>query len=243
MTRCDVATVNPAPQIARTAIIGNPYRPLLDGRQLRIDHDTVIEAGVWIGHYTTIGEGVKICADSILEDFVGVQARTFIGSRVLVSARSWLGIGVTVNNDSVVKGHIGDNSWIGAHCRVSGDLIHRQLDPSLPWDDPAAEESAPTIENGAFIGWRAVIVGGVKIGAGAYVCAGALITRDVPAGHIAWGRNQIVHPRDWRGELGKSPFFHEFLSSEAADCTPGLCPCSPLTASTAEAAELPGAAA
>lgn len=70
VTRCDVATVSPTAHIARTAIVGNPYRPLLDGRQLRMDRDTVIEAGVWIGHYTAIGQGVKICADSTIEDFV-----------------------------------------------------------------------------------------------------------------------------------------------------------------------------
>jgi serine acetyltransferase len=58
-----------------------------------------------------------------------------------------------------------------------------------------------------FVGWRAVPVGAVNIGAGAYVCAGALVTRDVPAGYTASGRNQITHPSRWCGALGKSPFF------------------------------------
>jgi hypothetical protein len=96
---------------------------------------------------------------------------------------------------------------------VAGDLIHRQLDPSTPWDDPAAEESSPMVADGAFVGWRAVIIGGVNIGAGAYVCAGALITKDVPAGHIGCGRNEILAPSEWRGALGKSPFFHEAVGS------------------------------
>lgn len=215
MTRCDAATIDPTAQIAPTAIIGNPFRPLLDGRQVRVDRDTTIGAGVWIGQYTTIGQGVTIGTDSILEDFVGVQPGAMIGSRVLVTSRSSIGIGVRVDHDSVIKGHIGDYARIGAGCRIAGDLIHRQLDPSIPWDDPAAEEPAPIVEDRAFVGWRAVIVGGVNIGAGAYVCAGALITKDIPAGHIACGRNQIMHPRAWPGALGKSPFFQDPRRSTA----------------------------
>lgn len=208
MTRPDTASTYPAAQIARTAIIGNPFRPLLDGRHLGVGNPPVLGDGVWIGHYTTVGHGVTVGAGSILEDYVGIQPRAEIGSRVLISSRSWIGLGATIGDDSVIKGHIGDYSRIGANCRISGDLIHRQLDPTIPWDDPTAEEPAPIVGDGTFIGWRALIIGGINIGAGVYVCAGALITKDIPAGYIAYDRNQIIHPRSWPGALGKSPFFY-----------------------------------
>jgi acetyltransferase-like isoleucine patch superfamily enzyme len=207
MIRRNPATVDPTAKVAPTAVLGSPFRPLLDGRQVQVDCDTTVAAGVWIGEYTTVGRGVTIGAGSSLEDFVCVQQRSKIGSGVVVATRAYIGIGVTVGDDSVVRGHIGDYAQIGARCRVAGDLVHRQLDPSIPWDDPAAEEPAPIIEDGAFVGWRAVIVGGVNVRAGAYVCAGALVTKDVPAGHIACGRNKIMHPSAWPGALGKSPFF------------------------------------
>jgi bifunctional N-acetylglucosamine-1-phosphate-uridyltransferase/glucosamine-1-phosphate-acetyltransferase GlmU-like protein len=194
--------------VAPTAIIGTPFRPLLDGRELDIDQDPVIAPGVWIGHYTTVGRGVMVGPGSILEDFVGIEPGAQIGSRVLVTSRSWIGIGATVGDNSVIKGYIGDHARIGRGCRIFGDLIHRQLNPSVPWDDPAAEEPAPIVGDGAFVGWRAVIVGGVNIGAGAYVCAGALITKDVPAGYIAYGRNKFTSPSSWPGALGKSSFFY-----------------------------------
>ena len=79
--------IDPTAQIAETAIINSPFRPLLDGRQLKADGATAIGARVWIGQYATIGPGVTIGADSILEDFVGVQPATVIGSRVLVAGR------------------------------------------------------------------------------------------------------------------------------------------------------------
>jgi UDP-3-O-[3-hydroxymyristoyl] glucosamine N-acyltransferase len=206
---CHVTTMFPAAYIAPTAIIGNPFRPLLDGREVQVDRATEIGAGVWIGHFATVGQGVMIGAGSILEEYVAIQARSEIGSRVVVASRSYIGIGVTVGDDSVIKGHVGDNSRVGAGCRIAGDLIHRQLDPSIPWDDPDAEEPAPVVGDGAFVGWRALVVGGVNIGRRAYVCAGALITKDVPAGHIAHGRNQITAPGRWAGALGKSAFFDD----------------------------------
>ncbi len=214
MTRNDAATIDPTAQIAPTAVIGSPFRPLLGGRQLRVDRDTVIAAGAWVGQFTTIGRGVTIGASSMVEDYVGIEAGTVIGERVVVASRAWVGIGVTVGDDSVIKGHIGDSARIGARCRIAGDLIHRQLDPSLGWDDPDSAEPAPIVADGAFVGWHAVVIGGVNIGAGAYVCAGALVTRDVPAGHIASGRNQIMHPSRWPGALAKSPFFRDARSSE-----------------------------
>jgi UDP-3-O-[3-hydroxymyristoyl] glucosamine N-acyltransferase len=207
VTISGTTTMFPAAYIAPTAIIGNPFRPLLDGRELQVDRATEIGAGVWIGHFTTVGQGVMIGAGSILEEYVAIHPRSEIGSRVVITTRSWIGMGVTVGDDSVIRGHVGDNSRIGAGCRIAGDLIHRQLDPSIPWDDPDAEEPAPVVGDGAFVGWRALVVGGVNIGPRAYVCAGALITRDVPAGYIAYGRNQTKQPGNWPGALGKSAFF------------------------------------
>jgi len=203
VTTSDGGAMVPDAYIAPTAIVGKPFRPLLDGREVRVDRATEIGAGVWIGHYTTVGQGVTIGAGSILEEFVVVESRSEIGSRVILRSRSYIGMGVTVGDESVIRGHVGDRSRIGAGCRIFGDLIHRQLDPSIPWDDPGSEEPAPVIGDRAFVGWRAMVVGGVSVREGAYICAGALITKDIPAWHIAHSRNQIVHPDSWPGTLGK----------------------------------------
>jgi acetyltransferase-like isoleucine patch superfamily enzyme len=207
MTTGDAARIDPTAQIAPSAVLDNPFRPLLDDRQVQAESQTVIAAGVWIGQFSTIGAGVTIGENSLVEDYVGILTGAVIGERVVVASRSWVGMGATVGDDSVIKGHIGDSARIGKGCRVAGDLIHRQLDPSLAWDVPGSEEPAPRVEDGAFVGWRAVVIGGVNIGPGAYVCAGALVTKDVPAGYIASGRNRLTHPSQWRGDLGKSPFF------------------------------------
>ena len=43
------------------------------------------------------------------------------------------------------------------------------------------------IEDGAAIGANATVLPGVRIGAGALVAAGAIVTRDVPPGMLAIG--------------------------------------------------------
>jgi UDP-3-O-[3-hydroxymyristoyl] glucosamine N-acyltransferase len=207
VTRIGAATIDPTAHIAQTAVIGSQFRRLLDGRQVQVDRDTVIAARAWIGEFTVIGRGVRIGADALVEDYASIQANSEIGKRVVVASRAWVGLGVRVGDDSVIKGHVGDSARIGTGCRIAGDLIHRQIDPSGGWDDPASEEPSPVVKDNAFVGWRAVIVGGINIGEGAYVCAGALVTRDVPAGYVACGRNEIMPPSEWPGALGKSPFF------------------------------------
>jgi UDP-3-O-[3-hydroxymyristoyl] glucosamine N-acyltransferase len=207
MTSSYASVLDPTAQIAATAIISGPFRPLLDGRRIAGDRDTAIAAGVWVGQFTVVGHGVMIGQDSLVEDYVSIQAGSTIGRRVVIATRSYVGLGAVIGDDTVIRGHVGDSARVGARCRIAGDLIHRQLDPSLGWDDEGSEEPAPVVADGAFVGWRAVVVGGVNIGAGSYICAGALVTRDVPAGHIASGRNKITHPSKWQGALGKSPFF------------------------------------
>jgi acetyltransferase-like isoleucine patch superfamily enzyme len=52
---------------------------------------------------------------------------------------------------------------------------------------PAVESAPVTIEDDAWIGVGAIVLKGVHIGAGARIEAGAVVTRDVPAGHTIIG--------------------------------------------------------
>jgi serine O-acetyltransferase len=51
---------------------------------------------------------------------------------------------------------------------------------------------APLVEDGAYIGAGAKILGAVRIGRGATVGANAVITRDVPAGATVVGANRLL---------------------------------------------------
>lgn len=52
--------------------------------------------------------------------------------------------------------------------------------------------AAPQVDEGAYIGAGAKILGGVRIGRGATVGANAVVTKDVPAGATVVGANRLL---------------------------------------------------
>lgn len=54
------------------------------------------------------------------------------------------------------------------------------------WDSPRGESSKTIVEDDVWIGDSAVIMGGVRIGKGAIIAAGAVVTKDVPPCEV-WG--------------------------------------------------------
>jgi putative colanic acid biosynthesis acetyltransferase WcaF len=96
-----------------------------------------------------------------------------------IGDHSWIGEDVWIDN--LAKVAIGANTCIsqGAYlCTGSHD-----------WSDPAFGllVQTVTIEDGAWIGARAVICPGVTIAECAVVAAGSVVTKDVPADEIHAG--------------------------------------------------------
>jgi UDP-3-O-[3-hydroxymyristoyl] glucosamine N-acyltransferase len=207
MTELSGAAVDLPATIAPTALIGRPGRPRLDGGQNEVNQETRIGEGAWIGDFCVIGQGATIGARSIVQEYSYIQAGVKIGDRVLVRPRTSVHEYAQIGDDCIIYGLVGERVVIGNNCRVFGQFIHKQLQPTMGWDDPGSEEESATVRDGAFVGWDAIIVGPVVISERAYVCAGALVTRDVPSGHIAYGRNQVRPYRDWPGDLRNSSFF------------------------------------
>lgn len=97
----------------------------------------------------------------------------FIGSHVIINQRVFLdGRGATLT--------IGDNVDIAQEAMV-WTLEHDVS--SLSHETKAA---SVVIEDHVWVGSRAQILPGVKIGRGAVIAAGAIVTKDVPANEI-WG--------------------------------------------------------
>ena len=72
---------------------------------------------------------------------------------------------------------------IGQDCKISWDVVIMDTDGHGIGDGPKVARPI-IIENNVWIGCRAIILKGVTIGAGAVVAAGAIVTKDVPAGAI-----------------------------------------------------------
>jgi maltose O-acetyltransferase len=102
--------------------------------------------------------------------------------------------------ENIILGHrvvIGINAVIGAKSTVTlGDDVRISRDVMIEtagldfinYPPPYKHYSNPIeIQDGAWIGARAIILGGVTIGKGAIIAAGSVVTRDIPDGAVVAG--------------------------------------------------------
>ncbi|WP_245996920.1 hypothetical protein [Nocardia pseudobrasiliensis] len=61
------------------------------------------------------------------------------------------------------------------------------------------DEAPPVVEADSVVGFGARVVGGVRIGPRSYVAAGAVVTKDVPPGHVVTGINVHTPIGRWPG--------------------------------------------
>ena len=110
---------------------------------------------------------------------------------------------------------IGDYSSLGLNCMIPFDLKvgkdvmmgpdvvivgnnHRFDNRDIPMRLQGVTESPPVhIEDDVWIGARAIILPGIRIGKGAIIAAGAVITKDMPAYSICGGNPaRVIRFRD-----------------------------------------------
>lgn len=108
-------------------------------------------------------------------------------SRVKGKEKLQLGERVIIGTKCVIGAAYGVS--LGDDVRISDGVVIETAGLDFSSEPPYRHRGAPiVIENGVWIGTRAVILGGVTIGAGAVIGAQALVVRDVPAGAIAAGQ-------------------------------------------------------
>ena len=149
-----------------------------------------------------------------LEDFARIGADCVLEPHVLVfhPENIVLGDNVYVGHQTILKGYykdrmvIGDHTFIGQQCflhsaggieigaRVGIGLgvriltsVHREAGRDTPILESPITFGRVVIEDDADIGVSAVILPGVRVGRGAQIGAGAVVSRDVPAYAVAAG--------------------------------------------------------
>jgi acetyltransferase-like isoleucine patch superfamily enzyme len=109
--------------------------------------------------------------------YSGVRLEVGPGGRLEIGNGTYLNRNTLVHASTLVQ--------IGTDCQVSWDVIIMDTDMH-----PVAgrESRQPVcIEDGVWIGCRAIILKGVRIGRGAIIAAGAVVTHDVPPYTVAAG--------------------------------------------------------
>lgn len=174
----------------------------------------VMDDGVVVGYPSAregaredlvLGEGARLRAGTILYAGSIIGARLETGHHVVVREDCSLGDDVSIWSGSTVDYgcHVGSRTKIHCNCYIAqfthieddvflapGVTIANDLYPRVP----ASTElmSGPYIGASARIGVNATILPFVRIGSGALVGAGAVVTRDIPDGAVAYGNPAVV---------------------------------------------------
>jgi acetyltransferase-like isoleucine patch superfamily enzyme len=142
-----------------------------------------------------IGDGVSIYSSPVANEVIGRRYTTLWAMATGAVLELERNVGVSSACICAAKEiRIGEGTIIGADAMILDNDFHLPA-PNWLWGNAAAGTAkAVRIGRGCFIGTRAVVLKGVTIGDGAVIGAGAVVTCDVPAEHLAFGNPAQVRP-------------------------------------------------
>ncbi len=149
----------------------------VEDSQKRISPDVKLGKNTKIAPFVNL-YGCTIGDETKIGPFVEVQKNAVIGKRCKIQSHTFICEGVFIE-DEVMVGH---------GVMFTNDLYPAAVNPDGSLQTEADWKCLPTyIKKRASIGSNATILCGITIGEGALVGAGAVVTRDVPAGTIVVG--------------------------------------------------------
>jgi acetyltransferase-like isoleucine patch superfamily enzyme len=128
------------------------------GRSFQTGHGALLREGNRVGNAVVVGSHSVVEGRCRIEDRATIHSNCFIGEETVLRRNAWVGPGVVTVNTKF---------------------------PRCAYKEACFEP--PVVGRDAVIGGGAILMPGVEVGAGSMVAAGAVVTRDVPAGTLAVG--------------------------------------------------------
>lgn len=169
-------------------------------------YDTQIEPDADIGANVVFGPGVSIGANTVIHPFCHLEGAE-IGQGAQIGPFARLRPGTKMDDGTKAgnfvetkKAHIGKGSKIN-HLSYIGDAEVGQGANigagTITCNYDGYDKHKTVIGNGAFVGTNSSLVAPVKIGDGAYLGSGGVITKDVPDDALAVARASQVNKEGW----------------------------------------------
>ena len=171
-------------KVAEGVILGLEYQ---EGCQpVKVGDNAVIREGTIIYGDVSIGDDFKT------GHFVLIREKTQIGNNVLVGTHSVIeGYCTLGDNIKLQTGvyiplftTIGSNVFVGPYATLLNDKYPARKNYKL---------KSPVVADDVSVGAKAIILPGVTIGKGAFIAAGAVVTKDVPSGTLARGNPAQIY--------------------------------------------------
>lgn len=147
-----------------------------------------------------LGERVTVCSGAVVFAGASVAAEAILGDQSYVRERtrighgSVIGRGSVVDNDVVVGARVKVQTsvYLTAFTEIEDDVFvgpgaTTTNDDTMARHDSDMDLRGATLRRACRVGGGVVLTPGVEIGEEAFIAAGAVVTRDVPARAVAMG--------------------------------------------------------
>jgi acetyltransferase-like isoleucine patch superfamily enzyme len=159
------------PRLARTSATLSENLPALRlGVRVTVCAGAIVYAGTVIGDEAIIGDQTQVRERSVIGPQTVVGRGSAIDNDVMIGARVKIQSNVYVTAFSVIE----DDVFVGPRASTTNDN-------TMSRHAPGEALRGPTLRRACRIGGGAVLVPGVEVGEEAFVAAGAVVTKDVPA--------------------------------------------------------------
>lgn len=135
----------------------------------------------------------------VLRDILGSTGKTFYfqgpvqinyGSHTFIGENFFANFNTTIMDDARV--YIGNNVCFGPNVSIMATnhplIAHERMGQNPDGSTTMAEYAEEIrIEDDVWLACNVTVIGGVTIGKGSVIGAGSVVTKDIPAGYIAYG--------------------------------------------------------
>jgi acetyltransferase-like isoleucine patch superfamily enzyme len=182
---------------------------------VRVGRDCLVESGAVLGKLPrlregssaagafgelTIGDQVTVCAGAVVYAGASIGSGAIVGDQVQIRERAQIGAGSVIGRASCVDfdARVGERVRIQTAVYVTGGTVVEDdvflgpgvimtNDDTMSRHPPGQALAGPVLRRACRIGGGVVLVPGVEVGEEAFVAAGAVVTRDVPARAVVMG--------------------------------------------------------
>jgi acetyltransferase-like isoleucine patch superfamily enzyme len=141
-----------------------------------------------------VGAGAVVVAGATIGDRCVIADQAHVRERTEIGEETVVGRGASVENDVRVGARVRmqTGAYVTAWSVVEDDVfiapnVTLTNDPTAGRRPADVDLRGATLRRGCRIGAGAVLLPGVEVGEDAFVAAGSVVTRDVPAGALVMG--------------------------------------------------------
>ncbi|MFC7876934.1 acyltransferase [Isoptericola sp. NPDC057391] len=175
-------------ELDRAALDFTPWRFWADADDGQRERQLALQAGLGRERGYVLGERCFVSEQaSVTNEVLELGDRTYVAAGAYVSGSMRAGRDCSLNPYTVVRGDVrlGDAVRIGSHTSVLG--FNHSMDPETEVHRQPLTSAGITVGDDVWIGSHVVVLDGVTVGDKAVLAAGAVVTKDVPAGAVVGG--------------------------------------------------------